>query len=128
VGFHALRPTAAAADDPLLAAVADGDMAFQWHMDTFTLPEGAQLLVKGDAVANQAFRIGDRTWGVQFHFEVDRPEIELWFKMFSAEGDLRAIWGKSADQMLAEADRFLTDHERRGRDIFERFVRVAARS
>ena len=67
-----LRPLAAAADDPLLSHYTDGDPVFQWHMDTFDLPGEAEQLATGDEVAAQAFRIGDRTWATQFHFEIDR--------------------------------------------------------
>ena len=38
----------------------DGDMAFQWHMDAFSLPEGATLLASGDQIPNQAFRVSSR--------------------------------------------------------------------
>ena len=72
IGFEPIRPLATAADDPLLAHYEPDDHVFQWHMDTFTLPDGAELLVTGDGVHHQAYRVGDRTWGVQFHFEIDR--------------------------------------------------------
>ena len=49
VGFQPIRPTAAAAGDPLLSHLAGGDMEFQWHMDTFELPPDAPLLVSGVA-------------------------------------------------------------------------------
>jgi GMP synthase (glutamine-hydrolysing) len=126
VGFEPVRPTADAAADPLLSHLADGDMAFQWHMDTFTLPDDAVLLVTGDQVVNQAYRVGERTWGVQFHFEIDRSEMQLWLHEFGAEADLMEVWGKTNEQVLAESDRLQVDHERRGRKIFERFVRVAS--
>ncbi len=103
-------------------------MAFQWHMDTFTLPDDAVLLATGDQVEHQAYRVGERTWGVQFHFEIDRSEMQLWLHEFGAEADLMEVWGKTNEQVLAESDRFQADHERRGRAIFEGFVRVASSS
>ena len=78
IGYVPLRPLGAAADDPLLSHYADGDPVFQWHMDTFDLPDEAEQLATGDEVAAQAFRIGDRAWATQFHLEIDRPEIDLW--------------------------------------------------
>ncbi len=99
-------------------------MVFQWHMDTFEPPAGATLLATGDRVRNQAFRAGERTWGVQWHFEIDRPELEFWLDTFSHEGDLDAEWGKSPDDVRAEADAHLATHERKGRELFARFVGV----
>jgi GMP synthase (glutamine-hydrolysing) len=126
IGFEPVRPTAEAADDPLFAHFADGDMAFQWHGDAFRLPAGATLLATGDQVPHQAFRVGDRAWGTQFHLEVNAAELDFWLREFAQEGDLRADWGKSEEDVRREAERFMPDHEARGREVFERFTRIAA--
>ena len=52
--------------------------AFQWHYYTFELPAGAELLADEHA-ARQAYRLGERTWGVQFHPEVTRHMLDSWF-------------------------------------------------
>lgn len=52
----------------------------QWHEDTFDLPDHAALLASSAVVKNQAFRFGDRVYGLQFHVEVNRPMLEDWFK------------------------------------------------
>src|SRR5206468_1673046 len=54
LGFAAIHPTEAAADDPLLSVLADGDQMFEWHKDTFAIPQDAVLLATGDRVRNQA--------------------------------------------------------------------------
>lgn len=124
-GFNPLRPTLAAADDELLSTFRDGDLVFHWHEDTFRLPEGAALLATGDEVPLQAFRHGATSWGLQFHLEVDRAEIELWLE--TAGEDEVASWGKTTDQILDETDRHIKAHEARGREVFARFARVARR-
>lgn len=127
IGFEPLRPAPAAATDPLLGHLGDGDAAFQWHMDTFALPQGATLLIGGDRVPNQAFRVGN-AWGMQFHFEIDRPEVALWVGEAEAEaeaeseGDLAATWGKTGAEVLAEAERLGEGAERRGAEVFRRFA------
>lgn len=126
IGFEPIHPTVEAGRDRLFSHFADGDVAFQWHMDAFELPVDATLLATGDRVRNQAFRVGDRAWGTQFHLEVNRAELDFWLEEFAKEGDLRSDWGKSEDEVRAEAERSIADHERRGREVFERFTRVAA--
>jgi GMP synthase (glutamine-hydrolysing) len=121
-GFTALIPTAGADDDLLVSVFADGDMVFHWHEDTFELPPGATLLARGDHVPLQAFRVGDRAWGLQFHLEVDRPELELWLKAAGDEG-VRA-WGKTREQVIGEANRFLGTQEAKARELFRRFADV----
>jgi len=126
IGFNALHPTREAENDPLLSVFDDGDMVFHWHEDTFELPEGAILLATGDQVPMQAFRYGAAAWGMQFHFEVDRPELELWLKLAGEDGV--HAWGKSTEQVIEEADTFLAAQERKAREVFRRFAHVAATS
>lgn len=46
-----------------------------WHGDTFHLPEGAVHLAGSDACRNQAFAYGQRVIGLQFHIEMDEPDV-----------------------------------------------------
>lgn len=128
LGFEPMHPTNDAVHDPLFSHLVDGDLEFEWHMDTFAVPEGATLLLTGDRVTNQAFRYGDLAWGTQFHFEVDAAEIEYWLEEFGRHGDLESEWGKSPGHILDERDRHVRSHEERGREIFTRFTLLAAGS
>ncbi len=125
VGFEPIVPTPAAEGDDLLDHYASGDQVFQWHMDTFDLPDGAELLATGERVTNQAFRMGPSAWGVQFHLEIDASEMDLWLGEYSKEGDLERDWGKSPDQVRAEGNRHLAGHEHKGGEGFRRFAAVA---
>ncbi len=49
-----------------------------WHRDTFTLPDGAVHLAATQLFPHQAFRWGDRAYGLQFHVEVDRSLAAGW--------------------------------------------------
>ena len=126
IGFEPIHPTHDAVHDRLFSHLLDGDLAFQWHGDAFDLPEGATLLATGDLVPNQAFRVGELAWGTQFHCEVNVSELDFWLQEFTKEGDLRSEWGKSPEQVREEAERFMAEHERRGREVFERFTTLAA--
>jgi GMP synthase (glutamine-hydrolysing) len=120
VGFFPIRTTDRAMSDPLLSSYRDGDLVFQWHRDTFELPAGATLLLTGDRVPHQAFRVGDLTWGVQFHLEVTRTEVHGWVDL--TRDSLKRDWGRSPDDLLREVDRHLEAQQRRSRDVFVRFA------
>ena len=70
--------------DPVLGVLPERIDAFQWHYYGFELPAGAELLADNDA-ARQAYRLGERTWGVQFHPEVTRHMLDYWFVEGEAE-------------------------------------------
>jgi GMP synthase-like glutamine amidotransferase len=69
----------AADSDPLFAAVPFTPDVIQWHFDEITaLPPGATLLASSPRCQHQAFRIGSRAWGTQFHIECDPPTLRRW--------------------------------------------------
>jgi GMP synthase (glutamine-hydrolysing) len=63
--------------DPLFKGLEEELLVFQWHEDTFQIPEGGVLLATSKTCRNQAFRYGS-AYGVQFHPEVTRKIILDW--------------------------------------------------
>jgi GMP synthase-like glutamine amidotransferase len=83
VGVRAVHLTGPGRLDPVFGpeygGLADPDLpVVQWHGDTFALPPGAVHLAAAPACPNQAFRVGDRVYGLQFHAEVDRAVADVW--------------------------------------------------
>ena len=51
----------------------------QWHEDQVTkLPEGATLLASSELCQNQVYRLGTKSYGVQFHPEIDLEVVKWW--------------------------------------------------
>ncbi|KAB8193173.1 type 1 glutamine amidotransferase [Nonomuraea phyllanthi] len=72
-----IRPEAAA--DPLFHGLPEAVPAVEHHKDAVTrLPGGAVWLAETAACPYQAFRVGERAWGVQFHPEVLPARIREW--------------------------------------------------
>ena len=113
IGFCKVAATGAGVADPVTAPFAPSSLVFQFHEDDCELPAGAALLVRGDAVEAQAFRVG-RAYGVQFHFEVTTDEITTWIDS-KQPGELEDVWGTTRDAMLAEATQHLAAQQEAGR-------------
>ncbi|MET0410317.1 MAG: gamma-glutamyl-gamma-aminobutyrate hydrolase family protein, partial [Polyangiaceae bacterium] len=60
----------------LLAGLPDQATMLHWHGDAAALPRGARLLASTGVCNNQAFALGSRQFGLQFHCEVDVGGVE----------------------------------------------------
>jgi len=82
IGWYEVTLSSEGMSDPLLSTLALPDrnaaQVFQWHGDTFDLPAGSVRLASSDLYANQAFRYGDRVYGLQFHIEVTPAIVRDW--------------------------------------------------
>jgi len=78
LGFAELTPTPGVTGDPVLGALNQEVALFEMHGDTFSLPPGATLLLQGNRVPNQAFRVGAFCYGFQCHFEATHAMARRW--------------------------------------------------
>ncbi len=120
IGWVPVELTAAAYDDPLFAGVPPRFRAFQWHYYTYELPAGAEELARSE-VCTQAFRIGDAAWGIQFHAEVTRQQLESW----AAQNP--ETLPVSKDEFARGLDEHLGAWSELGRAICGAFLEVAER-
>jgi GMP synthase (glutamine-hydrolysing) len=77
IGWYDVELTDAGAQDPVLGSLPRSFEALQWHHYTYGLPAGAVELARSDA-CTQAFRLGESCWGVQFHPEVTKTQLDGW--------------------------------------------------
>lgn len=105
IGWHPVFMTDAARVSPVLSFLPETPIVFQWHGDAFvSLPDGATILARGEACANQAFRYGERVFGFQFHLEYAREHIEALIR--HCPEDLRpGTFVQDAESMLARPER-----------------------
>ena len=90
IGFKPVQLTQAGRTSPL-ASLGDGVPVLHWHGDTFDLPPGAELLASTELCENQAFAIGPRILGLQFHLEVAPADLEAWLVGHAVELHQAAI-------------------------------------
>ena len=120
VGWYEVELNDEGACDPVLGVLPRRVTAFQWHYYGFDLPDGAVELATSPA-ARQAYRLGDRTWGVQFHPEVERHMLDAWF--FSGAAELP----RPVEVVRSETDRHLATWNRHGQALCSAFLAEAAK-
>ncbi|AQS65932.1 type 1 glutamine amidotransferase [Streptomyces pactum] len=78
-GSTPLTLRSGAADDPLFRGLPERVTAIEHHVDAVTaLPSGVAWLMESEHCPYQAFRVGDRAWGVQFHPEAGADRVRSW--------------------------------------------------
>ncbi len=93
IGWYDVSPTTDASSDPLLTPLQTTERIFQWHGETFDIPNSARHLAFSSFCANQAFRYATNVYGFQFHLEVDEPMIHRWLKVPENQKEISTLRG-----------------------------------
>jgi GMP synthase-like glutamine amidotransferase len=125
IGWHDVELTTAGREDPLLGAAPPEFASLQWHSYAAGPPGGARVLAVGAACA-QAYRVGERAWGIQFHAEVDAATVEHWLDDGKDDDDVREA-RIDIDAVRERTGREIAAWNRIGRDLCARFLELAAR-
>jgi GMP synthase-like glutamine amidotransferase len=123
IGPRLVAKRDAAESDPLFFRVPISPDVLQWHHDEITeLPLRAVLLAASTRYPHQAFRMGDRAWGVQFHIEADTAMFADW----AASGaNVLADLGYDPADVVAAADAVMVDIEEVWQPFAARFAALA---
>ncbi len=76
IGMTPVRLTEAGKQDPVFGAAPDSFPVFEWHGEVFDLPKNCVPLAGSDVAPLQAFRYGDRAYGLLFHLEMEEGGID----------------------------------------------------
>jgi GMP synthase (glutamine-hydrolysing) len=122
IGWYPLTLTVEGAQDRVLAGLPETFPVFQWHGETFDIPRGAVRLAGSERFPNQAFRLGEKVYGLQFHLETTAPMIREWLDLYRDEH--AACGGTVQDRaaVLAATVEHGPACERRAREVFGRWL------
>ena len=126
IGWYDLQATAAGEADPLFRHLGGTRKIFQWHGDTFDIPEHAVHLASSSGCRNQAFRYGDKVYGLQFHLEVDQPMIERWLRapVNCRELDRMGDGAERSERILTDTPAHIAASMQLGRTLFGEYIRL----
>jgi len=122
IGWYPILAGRSMRDDVLFGGFPARFDAFEWHEYRFDPPPDAVRLAS-NANATQAFRVGERAWGIQFHIEADEPTVNEWLDI--AGDDARAS-GVDVDAVRIDTARHGPAQRALCTQLGERFAAVVA--
>jgi GMP synthase (glutamine-hydrolysing) len=120
LGARLISKRDAAVDDPLFNDIPLSPVVVQWHWDAIVeLPPRALLLAASTRYTNQAFRVGAKAYGLQFHIETPPEMVRGWA---AADADRVRATGLDPDLLADRAVELLPEIEEVWRPFVERFA------
>ncbi len=127
IGRRTVWLTAEGQSDPVFESWINFIEAFQWHGETFTVPNGATLLgvtyysplrYPSETTIPQAFRM-ENAVGLQFHLEATFSMVRQWVKEYPE--DLAEV-GRSKRSLLKDFRLFERPYHYAAQEYFGRFL------
>ncbi|MCC5883006.1 MAG: glutamine amidotransferase [Halomonas sp.] len=118
IGFDDVYLTREGQEGPL-RHIGNPDLVLHWHGDMFETPPGATRLAYSHPCSHQAFSVGARVLGLQFHLEVDSARIEPWLIGHAAELAEAEV---DPVELREQALRHGADLTRRGQQVFREWL------
>ncbi len=124
IGWYKVRLTDEGGKDALTVGLPREFTVFQWHGDTFDVPQGGANLAGSELFPHQMLRVGKRAYGLQFHLEVTDDMIKDWLRVNDSE--LKSV-KKYIDPgaITKETPVYLPTLHRYSRTLMSRFLRLA---
>jgi GMP synthase (glutamine-hydrolysing) len=128
IGWYRLHTLPPAHDDRLFRHFErHAHHVFQWHAYTFAPPPGAVTLAWTRNCRNQAYRLGDHAWGLQFHLEADEALIGRWLASEGGRAEIDRHWSlRRIAQIRAATHRHLPTAQPLSDRVFSEFVRLVS--
>jgi GMP synthase-like glutamine amidotransferase len=123
IGWYDVSLTRIGSIDPLFSNLPKTFSVFQWHEDTFEIPHSAILIATSFFVPYQAFRYGDKAYGLQFHLEVTQEMIHQWMETYGEEFKESQPPILSKLKILADTELKIDLYKKRGMEFLKKFFR-----
>ena len=129
IGFSDVQMTDEGQRDPLYARLPGSQRVYQWHEDTFALPQGAVRLATNEQTENQAFRVGRNAYALQYHIELTPAMLDTWLHYPSLRQEVIEVLGQDGyDQLEQNSHLYYPLYQEHTRIMVENFLALAGYS
>jgi GMP synthase (glutamine-hydrolysing) len=126
IGFCKVQLTEEGKRDALFQGLDGFHEVFHWHEDVFDLPRGAVRLATNGEAPNQAFRVGRRAYGTQYHIELTPDMLDIWLRHPDYKKEIEKALGPDVpDAIEKERLQRYALYREHTRVLFENFLRMA---
>jgi GMP synthase-like glutamine amidotransferase len=103
IGWHPVQKSTTPDAADWLAGLPQEFTLFHWHGETFSIPQGAEVILENDNCANQGFACGN-TLALQCHVEMMAPMVGEWASLYRDELANAGGAVQSREEMTANLD------------------------
>lgn len=126
IGFFEVPLTAEGKADLLFAGLPGYQQVLQWHEDVFDIPAGGIMLATGENAPNQAFRVGRRVYGLQYHIELTPDMLDTWLHFPDYMEEIVKVSGQETlDWIERERITRYPIFREHSRIVFTNFLRIS---
>jgi GMP synthase-like glutamine amidotransferase len=122
IGWHAVRQSNTPAAADWLAGLPLETPLFHWHGETFSIPQGAEVILENDNCAHQGFAIGN-TLALQCHVEMTAPMVGEWAALYREELAASTATVQSEAEMTTNLDARIAAARQVADGLYQRWLR-----
>ena len=101
IGWHQVKQTENKYASLWMNGLENEFEVFHWHGETFTVPDGAELILSSQLCENQVFVIG-KTLAMQCHIEMTEVMVKAWIECATDNLKYSSIGVQSSTDMLVD--------------------------
>lgn len=123
LGWHPVHLTESGIKDPLFENYNSTENVFQFHQDHFDPPKSTEHLAFSPLIEGQAFRYGNKVYGMQFHLETDAAMIKRWMERPESLDFMKRSKGELTPEIIhADTQKYLDRSLDLSIQTFQRFI------
>ena len=105
IGVLDIQLTQEGIADPIFADMPSAQKALQWHsVQVEKAPSNSVVLASSPACANQAMKVGQHAWSMQYHVEVEPDTVNTWAQVPAyRQALINTLGEKALPDMLTSA-------------------------
>ena len=122
IGWHPVRSSDNPTAQDWLGGLPGETTLFHWHGETFSIPNGAEVILENDHCSHQAFAIGN-TLALQCHVEMTAAMVREWSTLYKDELDNPAPSVQTAQQMTERLEQRITEAQQVADVLYQRWLK-----